>query len=87
MNVVPTVTLYSRVDCHLCEVAKAALDELRAEASFDLQVVDLDSEASAEKRSAYDQEVPVIEIDGKKAMKYTVDRARFLRLLKDSSCA
>ncbi len=81
----PKVTLYSRVDCHLCEVAKAALDELKAEASFTLEVVDLDSEAPAEKQRAYDEEVPVIEIDGKKAMKYAVDRPRLLRLLRDSS--
>ena len=77
----PTVTLYTRVDCHLCEVAHAALLRVHATRPFELLEVDLDREAPAEKRAAYDWEVPVVELDGRKIMKYEVDEARLLRLL------
>ena len=76
-----TVTLYTRHDCHLCEAAHHALERVRAESPFRLEVVDLDRQASADKRAAYDVEVPVIELDGRKVMKYQVDETRLLRLL------
>ncbi|MBM4375938.1 MAG: glutaredoxin family protein [Deltaproteobacteria bacterium] len=75
------VTLYTRVDCHLCEVAHAALLRVRAERPFELCEIDLDREASAEKRAAYDHEVPVVELDERKIMKYEVEEARLMRLL------
>jgi glutaredoxin len=75
------VTLYTRVDCHLCEVAHEALERVRASQPFDLQVIDLDREAPADKLSAYTAEVPVVELEGRKVMKYEVDEARLSRLL------
>ncbi len=45
-------------------------------------MVDLDREAPSEKRAAYDWEVPVIELEGKKVMKIRVDEARLIRLLE-----
>ena len=76
------VTLFTREQCHLCHEAADALARVRARVPFELLVVDLDREAAPEKRSAYDTEVPVIELDGKKVMKYRVDEARLLRLLE-----
>jgi glutaredoxin len=78
---VKTVTLYPRVDCCLCDEAHEAIERVRAACPFDLRVIDLDREAPPEKRQAYDAEVPVLEIEGKKAMKYRVDEARLLRLV------
>jgi len=46
-------------------------------------VVVLDRAAPPEKRAAYDWEVPVVELDGRKIAKYTVDPARLLRLLRE----
>jgi glutaredoxin len=76
-----TITLYTRHDCHLCEVAQEALERVRAERPFRLEVVDLDREAPPDKRAAYDIEVPVVELDGRKVMKYQVDETRLRRLL------
>jgi glutaredoxin len=76
-----TVTLYTRDRCHLCDDALAVLERVRDASPFALDVVDLDREAPAEKRAAYDWEVPVVELDGRKIMKYHVDEARLLRLL------
>jgi glutaredoxin len=77
------ITLFSRENCHLCHVAHEALLRVRAEEPFELSVVDLDREASAEVRAAYDHEVPVVELAGKKIMKYRIDEPRLLRLLRD----
>jgi glutaredoxin len=79
--VTPTVTLFTRTQCSLCDKAKAALEAVRASHPFDLVTIDLDVDADAEKRAAYDQEVPVIELDGRKIMKFRVDQARLARLL------
>lgn len=54
-----TVTLYSREDCHLCEQARADLEQLQDEIPHRLVVLDVDQ--SAELRNAYGFEVPVIE--------------------------
>lgn len=75
------VTLYTRVDCCLCEDAYEALGRVRAAHPFDLVVIDLDKEAPPEVRARYDHEVPVIELGGRKIMKYHVDEARLVRLL------
>jgi glutaredoxin len=75
------LVLYTRADCHLCEVALAALERVRAQHPFELDVVDLDREAGKGKLAAYDIEVPVVELDGRKVMKYRVDEARLRRLL------
>jgi glutaredoxin len=76
-----TLTLFTRESCHLCHVAHAALERVRAAHPFDLVVVDLDTEAPAEKLALYSSEVPVVELDGKKVMKYRIDEARLVRLL------
>ncbi len=82
MTLASRVSFYTRVDCHLCEDALAALARVRAEEPFELEVIDLDRDAPEDKRRAYDWEVPVVELDGRKVMKYTVDEARLLRLLR-----
>ncbi len=63
-----TVTLYTRVGCHLCDDAKAVLDEVRATLPFALDVVDIDRDPAL--RALYTTEVPVIAVDGRKAFKY-----------------
>jgi glutaredoxin len=67
----PAVTLYTRVGCHLCDVAKAVLDEVRRERPFELTTLDVDSDT--ELKEKYGDEVPVVTIDGRKAFKLRVD--------------
>jgi len=73
------VTLYTRQGCCLCDEAKQVLAEARRRAVFDYQEVDID--ADAELRRKYNDEVPVIAIDGAKAFKYRVDLKDLLRRL------
>ncbi|MEO7330158.1 MAG: glutaredoxin family protein [Minicystis sp.] len=80
----PSLTLFTRERCHLCDEAHEALERVRKAHPFALSLVDLDREATDDKRVAYDWEVPVVELDGRKVMKYRVDEARLLRLLSGS---
>lgn len=77
-----TLTFYTREGCHLCDEALAVVEAARAAEPFDLVVLDLDREAPPEKRAAYDWEVPVLELDGKKIAKYSIEAARLLRLVR-----
>jgi len=79
----PQVTMFTRQHCSLCVKAHDALERVQAHHPFELIVIDLDTEAPPEKKAAYDLEVPVVELDGRKVMKYRVDEARLLRLLHD----
>ena len=69
----PAVTLYTRVGCHLCDVVKGVLDEVRRERAFDLTTIDVDTDPELVR--LYDEEVPVVTINGRKAFKYRVDPA------------
>jgi glutaredoxin len=79
-----TITLYTRERCSLCDKARAAIERVRALRAFELVVIDLDRDASLDKKAAYDLEVPVIELDGRKVMKYRIDESRLARLLDAS---
>jgi glutaredoxin len=74
-----TVVVYSRKGCHLCEVVKESLDKLSRRGGFAWREIDVDSDA--ELRRQFNDEVPVVFIDGRKAFKYRMDEQEFLRKL------
>jgi glutaredoxin len=73
------VVVYSRKGCHLCEVVKESLSKLSRRGGFTWQEVDVD--ADTELRRQFNDEVPVVFIDGRKAFKYRMDEQEFLRKL------
>jgi len=73
------VTLYTRKRCCLCDEAKLVLTEARRQAQFDYEEFDIDSDPELVRR--YNDEVPVIAINGAKAFKYRVDMKEFLKKL------
>jgi len=75
----PLVTLYTRAGCHLCDDAKNVLAAAQHRAAFDYEERDID--ADPELRRLYNEEVPVIAIDGRKAFKYRLDMNEFLKRL------
>ena len=79
----PRLTLDTRVNCHLCEVVKDTLDRVRTDQPFELEVFDID--ADPELRKLYDQEVPVVLVDGKKWAKYRVDEDALRRRLRSEA--
>lgn len=64
------LTLYSRVDCCLCEAMKDTIRQVAAKLPLDLEEIDVDS--AAQLQDQFGDEVPVLFIDGRKAFKYRV---------------
>lgn len=73
------VVVYSRKGCHLCDVVKETLTQIQRDADFAWREVDIDGDPQL--RQKYNDEVPVVFIDGRKAFKYHMDSHRFLRAL------
>jgi glutaredoxin len=74
------VTLYTRAGCHLCDEAKRVLAEARRQVEFVYEERDID--ADDELRRQYNEEVPLVAIDGRKAFQYRVDINEFLKRLE-----
>lgn len=83
MHEQPTVTLYTRQGCHLCDEAHRVLERARRRAQFRLDVVDVDRDEELRRR--YGEEVPVIVIDGQEAFKHTLEEGAFLARLAAGS--
>ncbi len=64
------VVLYTRERCSLCEKAKAVILAVRREVEFDFREVDIGW--SGDLYEDYKHDIPVIEVDGKRAFKYRV---------------
>jgi glutaredoxin len=79
----PEVILYTRRGCHLCDEAKEVIERLRKEAAFRFEQIDIDTDPALKDR--YNDEVPVIFINGKKAFKYQVEPRQFLKRLSKRS--
>ena len=74
-----SVVVYSRKGCHLCEVVKESLGKLSRHGGFTWSEIDVDT--NIELRRQFNDEVPVVFIDGRKAFKYHMDEREFLRKL------
>jgi len=73
------VLVYSRKGCHLCDVVKATLTQLGGHADFEWREVDIDADPAL--RAEYNDQVPVVFVDGRKAFKYHMSARELLRLL------
>jgi glutaredoxin len=73
------VVVYSRKGCHLYDLVKESLTQVQRDADFQWHEVDID--VSPQLRQEYNDEVPVVFIDGRKAFKYRMDGREFLRVL------
>lgn len=80
-----SVTLYTRVGCHLCDVVKEQLDAAQSQRPFALEVVDVDTRP--ELVAQYGDEVPVVMVAGRKAFKYRLNPADFLERLARAEAA
>jgi hypothetical protein len=81
----PTVTLYGRPGCCLCDEALEVIERVRARTPFILHQRDI--EADDELLRAYLERIPVVIIDGREAFELFVDEPAFERALSDSRSA
>ena len=73
------VTLLGRAQCHLCELARAAVARICAELGTPWEESDVD--ADPELRAEYGDRVPVILIDGAEHGYFEVEEPRLRRAL------
>ena len=70
----PRVTLYSRPGCHLCESARAVIEEVCAELGESFTEVSILDDPELIRR--YGEEIPVTLVDGRQHDFWRVDPAR-----------
>ncbi len=74
------VTIYTRKGCHLCERAEAIVAEARRRIEFELEIIDIDESPALKEK--YNEEVPVIAIDGRDRFGYAIELEAFLNVLE-----
>jgi glutaredoxin len=67
------IEIYSRPGCHLCDEAKDVIDRVRLRMTFEVRVINIETDPELER--TYGQQIPVVFINGNKAFKYHVDEA------------
>jgi thioredoxin reductase (NADPH) len=75
------LTLYGRSYCHLCEDMLAALEAMRSEFRFTVEVLDVDADPVLEAR--YDELVPVLTVGDRELCHYFLDVAAVREYLVD----
>lgn len=72
MPSLPTVKLYARPDCHLCDEARRELEAMRKEGLlFVLVEVDIDGDDDLLRRHL--ERIPVVELDGEEVSALGLD--------------
>ena len=76
----PKVVIYSKPDCHLCDVAKAAMVAAQCADEYTLHEVNI--ETDVELLEKYRNDIPVITIDGVEAFRHRLTPEEFRRRLQ-----
>ena len=71
------VRVYGAPGCHLCDQAKAVIQQERERVDLDLVEIDISGDPELERR--YRQHIPVVFVDGHRAFTYRVDPALLRR--------
>jgi glutaredoxin len=80
---VTTITIYSKKECHLCDIAKEELKALRCEFDFSINEVDIEKDKLVFEKYKY--LIPVVELEGKVISTYKVDTKKMKALLSRKS--
>lgn len=75
------VIIYSRPGCHLCDEAKAAIQNSGCTDRFTLEEINIESDHELLRKYKYD--IPVIMIDGVEAFRHRVNVDEFKRIVLD----
>lgn len=77
------LTLLGKSGCHLCEDVRALLDELQSQHGFQLDEVDITSDANLYAR--YRHDIPVLLKDGTEVARGRISDRELIELLSASS--
>ena len=75
----PTLTLYGKPGCHLCDDARVAVERVTARRDVPLEQVDISRDPVLYKR--YGERIPVLEMDGETVFEFFIDEAVLERRL------
>lgn len=75
----PTVVLYSRPGCHLCDDAREIVTRVRAELPFALEERDIEQDDALHRE--YLERIPVLALDGEELFEFFVDEDELRRRL------
>lgn len=71
--------LYTKPDCHLCDVMKAELTELKKEFDFSLEEVNIETDKNSFEK--YKEKIPVLMLQGRMLAKYKLNKTLLLKKL------
>ncbi|MGZ3681963.1 MAG: glutaredoxin family protein [Ktedonobacterales bacterium] len=74
-----TIILYSKAGCHLCDEARAYLEELAAGRDIDIQEIDIRRDPALFERYRY--RIPVILVDGVERLEGRIEQDDVYTLL------
>jgi len=74
------IEIYSRPGCHLCDQARAVIEEFRGTFAMMVQTVNVETAVELEKK--YGMDIPVVFVNGEEAFRHRVDRSELERKLK-----
>lgn len=74
------ITLYTRLDCCLCEEMKEVVRKVAME--FPLEMEEIDVDAAPDLKGKYGHDVPVLFINGRKVFKYRATVRELKKKLK-----
>ena len=67
----PTLILYGKPGCHLCDEARAEIERVRSDRPFELEQVDITLDPVLNRR--YGERIPVLALDGEELFELRVD--------------
>jgi glutaredoxin len=76
----PIVTIFSRPDCHLCDIAKLRVESAARVAGFEVAVVDITADPELLER--YCERVPVVMVGEEEAFSYRVNEKALIRMVR-----
>ncbi len=79
----PVVRLYSRNDCHLCDVAKGRIESAGRRVAFRFEIVDIDGDPK--RYAPYNERIPVVHVNGEEIFAFRVNERILVRKLKSLS--
>lgn len=76
----PHVIVYSRPGCHLCDEAKAAIQNAGVADRFTFEEINIESDGELLRKYRYD--IPVVTLNGVEVFRHRVDKDRFRELVQ-----
>lgn len=73
------LTIYSKPDCHLCDLAKDVIDRVQQKIPFTVEIIDISTDIDL--KSRYGNDIPVILLDGHEIARHFIRERNLLDLL------